>query len=152
MKVLPVLNLPALPKAHPINHDRGQIYDLVSRKNIRLSPEEWVRQHVLFYLLSNYPIPSTHIQNEHFLNKGFKGKKGRIDVLVWDKSGNPWLTVECKAPHIKIDDHVAQQAWAYHINNPSKYLWITNGIDHRSWLFDNEHASFQLTGINFVYL
>ncbi|WP_031427699.1 type I restriction enzyme HsdR N-terminal domain-containing protein [Flavimarina sp. Hel_I_48] len=104
------------------------LFDLVRKKFIRLTPEEWVRQHVVWYLHYelNYPLSLINVEKEILLHH----TKKRYDIVVFDKKGNIQLIVECKAPQIKISQETFDQIARYNLELQSAYLMVTNGLDH----------------------
>ena len=107
--------------------NKPHIFDILRKKLILLTPEEWVRQHVINFLIS-HNIPKNHIAVEKkiIINKMTK----RFDLVVHDRDGNVLLLIECKAPNIKIDQKTFDQTSIYNQYLKSKYLMITNGLNH----------------------
>mgnify|MGYP002399656915 CR=1 FL=1 len=110
------------------------IFDPLRRKYVALTPEEWVRQHFLNYLVEVLSYPKGLIQVE----AGFRlnSMLRRADILVSDRSGQPVLIVECKAPEVKINQAVFDQIINYNFSYGVKYLVVTNGITHFSGKID----------------
>lgn len=104
------------------------IFDVVRKKYVVLTPEEWVRQHVVHYLLEvkSYPIALVAVEREIDLY----GLRRRFDVVVFDRKGEPWLLVECKAPSVQLTRQVFDQAFRYNITLAAPYVAITNGVTH----------------------
>ncbi|TNE54187.1 MAG: type I restriction enzyme HsdR N-terminal domain-containing protein [Bacteroidetes bacterium] len=100
----------------------------IRRKKLRLSPEEWVRQHLIHYLLhhKNYPLGRMASEVQLELN----GQKKRCDLLVVDDQGTPYLLVECKAPTIPLDHSTINQTVQYNSQLQVPYLAMTNGVEH----------------------
>ena len=107
------------------------IFDEVRKQWVRLTPEEWVRQNMLQYLLQNLQYSSTLIAVEKELKMG--ELKKRFDILVYDKQHKPWLMIECKAMDIKLTDNVLQQILRYNMSLQVAYLFITNGTSVFGW-------------------
>ena len=105
-----------------------QIFDAIRKKYVVLTPEEWVRQNFLQFLIQEKKFPSSLIVVEMGLK--YNRLQKRADVLVYDKNGNPYLMVECKAPEVKITQDVFDQVARYNMNFKVKYLVITNGLNH----------------------
>src|SRR5215210_5355055 len=101
------------------------IFDEFRKIWIRLTPEEWVRQNFLQYLIEikKYPLSLIAVEKEISLGD----LKKRFDILVYNASHRPWLMVECKSMDITIDEKVLQQLLRYNISIPVEYLVITNG-------------------------
>jgi hypothetical protein len=120
-------------KIHYPEHDfkfrqensREFIFDELRKAWIRLTPEEWVRQNFLQYLVKvkKYPISMIALEKEIQLGE----LKKRFDMLVYDSSHQPWMMVECKAPYVPLNQHVLNQVLRYNISIPVPFLVITNG-------------------------
>jgi len=109
------------------------IFDFIRKKYILLTPEEWVRQHVLNFLIIKN-IPSTHIAIEKkiLVNKLNK----RFDVLIYNNSGKVLMLIECKSPSVKLTQNVFDQISIYNMKLDSKYCMVTNGLDHIYFIVD----------------
>lgn len=101
------------------------IFDELRRQWVRLTPEEWVRQNFIQYLLQIKKYPSAYIAVERKMKLGELSK--RFDLLVFDKGARPWMMIECKAMGKPLDKTVLWQALHYNLAIPVKYLVITNG-------------------------
>lgn len=111
------------------NTEKGHaIFDLVRKKFVHLTPEEWVRQHVIFLLLSRKQIPINLINVEKQLKVANTIK--RYDIVTYNPDGSVYLIVECKAPNVSIDQHVFDQIARYNIAVKAQYLMVTNGLEH----------------------
>ena len=115
---------------------RTYIFDFIRKKWLVLSPEEWVRQHVLNYLVNEkkFPASSIAIEKELVLND----LKRRYDIVVFDSMLNPFLIVECKAPYVSLDNTVLEQALRYNLIIKAQLLMVTNGITDRTYNQFNE--------------
>jgi hypothetical protein len=104
------------------------ILDPLRRKYVKLTPEEWVRQNFVQYLINEgkYPPGLLGIEIMFSLNK----LKRRVDILVHNRSGEPVMIVECKAPDVPINDKVFDQIVNYNIGLKVPYIVVTNGLDH----------------------
>lgn len=107
---------------------KGQtkIFDPIRKQWFVLTPEEWVRQHVLNYLIviKKYPASLISVEKEVILN----GLKKRYDIVIYKKDLSPFLIVECKAPYIELDISTIEQAQRYNLTLKANYLMTTNGI------------------------
>ena len=135
------LNLPEYQFKISSTDGRTQIFDGVRKKYVTLTPEEWVRQHFIEYLVHEKEVPRSLIAVEmslkyHKLNK-------RSDIVVYSKSGAPALIVECKAPHIKINQNVFDQIARYNLALQVPYLVVTNGMEHFCCLIDREVRNYR---------
>ena len=101
------------------------IFDPLRKKWIVLTPEEWVRQNFVQYLLQKKKYPAALIALEKEIQLG--DLKKRFDVLVYDSAHQPWMLIECKAMDVKLNDEVLEQIIRYHAAVPVTYLVITNG-------------------------
>jgi len=122
------LNLPAFQFKLKQTGLRRQIFDAIRKKYVALTPEEWVRQNFIQFLIQNKKFPASLIAVEAGLKINQLQK--RLDVLVYDKQGTPHLMVECKAPHVKISQDTFDQIARYNMLFKVKYLVVTNGLQH----------------------
>ena len=111
--------------------EKDFIFDSLRKKWLLLTPEEWVRQNFVQYLIQVKNYPADLIAQEKVLQLG--ELKKRFDVLVYDRHHKPWMMIECKAPEIKLDEGVLQQVLRYHISIPVGFLIITNGQTSYGW-------------------
>jgi len=104
---------------------RESIFDELRKQWVRLTPEEWVRQNFVQYLLQVKKYPGSYIAVERKMRLGEMNK--RFDLLVFDKAAKPWMMIECKAMNVPLDKAVLWQILHYNIAIPVKYLVVTNG-------------------------
>lgn len=104
------------------------IFDPVRKKYVALTPEEWVRQHVIHYLNREKQVPLSLIRIETEIRL-YRTRK-RFDIAVFDRNGRALLIVECKSPSVKVDQKVLDQAVRYNITLKVGMLMLTNGIQH----------------------
>jgi hypothetical protein len=104
---------------------KEEIWDDLRKLWVRLTPEEWVRQNFIQYLLQVKNYPASYIAVERKMKLGELSK--RFDLLVFDKGARPWMMIECKATNEKLDNRVLWQVLRYNMAIPVKYLVITNG-------------------------
>lgn len=104
------------------------IKDIVRRKFIKLTPEEWVRQHFINYLVHHLQYPKTRIRTE--IGMTYSKQYKRADIIVFDNLGNPYIIVECKSYEINISQNTLLQISAYQSVMNAQYLVLTNGLDH----------------------
>ncbi len=107
------------------------IFDSLRKKWLLLTPEEWVRQNFVQYLIQVKKYPATLIALEKMIILG--ELKKRFDILVYDSNHVPWMMIECKAPLVKLDESVLHQLLRYHISVPTGFLIITNGDYSYGW-------------------
>jgi hypothetical protein len=110
-----------------IKEDNGQelIFDELRRSWLRLTPEEWVRQNFVQYLLQVKGYPGSYIAIEKEIQLG--ELKKRFDILIYDKQYMPWMMIECKEMGVELSEKVLQQLLRYNIAMPVSYLILTNG-------------------------
>ena len=104
------------------------IFDLIRKKYIELTSEEWVRQNCVRFLIEEKKIGRFSIAIEKEIE--FNGLKKRFDIVSYSSEGNINLLVECKAPNIEINQKTFDQILIYNKILKSKYLMVTNGINH----------------------
>ena len=107
------------------NNDVNEIFDTIRKRWLVLTPEEWVRQNILLFLLLQKKYPSSLISVEKEIK--LAELKKRYDIVVFDRKTLPWMIIECKEMNILLSEKTLEQALRYHISVPSKYLIITNG-------------------------
>ncbi len=135
------LNLPSFE--FKLKEDKGKtfIFDAFRKKYVVLTPEEWVRQNVLEYLVQNknYPRGWIAVEKEIDLN----GLKRRYDALVYTPEGNVWLLIEFKAPNIAITEEVFKQISAYNFKIKAPNLLVSNGLQHFFAQIDFEKQTYR---------
>ena len=104
------------------------IFDLIRKKYVQLTLEEWVRQNCIRFLIEKKKISRFSIAIEKEIK--FNGIKKRFDIVSYSKEGKINLLVECKAPNIEINQKTFDQILIYNKILKSKYLMVTNGINH----------------------
>ena len=112
------------------------ILDTIRSKFIFLTPEEWVRQNFIKYLIKEKDFPASLLSVETELK--LNGMSRRTDILTHDKNGKPNLIVECKRPSVKISQATFDQITRYNIVYKVNYLIVTNGLNHYCCFVDNE--------------
>ncbi len=120
---------------------KTEIFDKIRRKYVALTPEEWVRQNFIQYLILERNVPKTLISVEKEIV--FNRTKRRPDIVVFTKNGNPKIIVECKAPEIKISQDVFDQIARYNFTLKVDYLIITNGMTHFCCKINYKKQSFE---------
>ena len=138
--IMQQLNFPSFEfKLRDINN-RQEIYDPVRHRFVALTPEEWVRQHLIAYLtlIKNYPVSIIGVEKQLRLNKLQK----RFDLVVFGRNASPFLLVECKAPGVEITEKTFDQAARYNMLLQAEYFLITNGLEHYTCRIDYEHKQY----------
>jgi len=117
------------------------ILDPLRRRFVKLTPEEWVRQNFIQYLIieGKYPAGLLGIEVMFRFNK----LKRRIDILVHDRSGKPIMIVECKSTEIEIDENVFEQIATYNMKFKVPYLVVTNGMHHYACKMNHQEMKFE---------
>ena len=122
------LNFPKFDYRFKSNENKISIFDVVRKKFVILQPEEWVRQHCIHYLIAQkkYPLSLINVEKVLRINNITK----RYDIVIFNNDGSIFLMVECKAPHITIDQATFDQIARYNMALDATYLMITNGLQH----------------------
>ncbi len=136
------LNLPQANLKLSKKNEQLFVWCIVRKKTLILTPEEWVRQHVIHFLINQKNVPLGLISSElgiqiHQLNR-------RCDVVIYGKDQMPKLLIECKAPEIKMNQNTLQQIAHYNATLNVDYLWITNGIEHALYFIDRNNNQIQI--------
>ena len=134
------LNLPAFKVRCKRSKDTIYIHDPLRRLYLKLSPEEWVRQHFVNFLINYKNVPSTLIANEVGIN--LNGTIKRCDSIIYDQYLNPLAIVEYKAPNIAINEKVLDQIVRYNMTLRAKYLLLSNGLNHYCCLIDYQKQTY----------
>lgn len=122
------LNFPSFHFRLKNSENKTVIFDEIRKKFVVLTPEEWVRQHVVHYLLHIKKYPQSLINAEKKIQINDRIK--RYDVVVFNPDGTIFLLVECKAVTIPIDQQTFDQIARYNMTLKAHYLMITNGMNH----------------------
>jgi len=122
------LNLPEYDFKYRSNGQSTEIFDSIRRKFVKLTPEEWVRQHFIRFITEVLQYPSGLITVETGLKLNDRAK--RTDIVVHSRTGEPWMIIECKAPDVKLTQETLYQVSSYNLKLNSNYIAITNGINH----------------------
>lgn len=144
------LNLPAAELRIRQNAAVTEVFDPLRKKFVLLTEEEWVRQNFIHYLHHHKDIPLHMMASERGLT--VNGMPKRFDIVVFGIDGQPAVIVECKAPHIPLNEDVFYQAARYNLALQVKYLIITNGLEHHCVSIDysNGEISFLKDIVSFA--
>nr|WP_315164217.1 type I restriction enzyme HsdR N-terminal domain-containing protein [uncultured Flavobacterium sp.] len=123
------------------SENKVSIFDEIRKKFIILTPEEWVRQHVVQFLLEEKKYPKSLINVEKVLK--VNGLRKRYDVVVFNPDGSIYILIECKAPQIKIAQSTFDQIARYNMTMQSQFLMVTNGLNHYFCQMDFENEKYQ---------
>jgi Type I restriction enzyme R protein N terminus (HSDR_N) len=122
------LDFPSYSFRFKNSENKVSIFDEIRKKFIVLTPEEWVRQHVLQFLIQEKKYPKSYINVEKLLK--INDLKKRYDIVVFNPDGSIFLLVECKAPEIKINQTTFDQIARYNMILKANNLMVTNGLNH----------------------
>jgi len=138
--MLQPLNLPPYP--FKISNQNGTLFlfDEIRKKEVVLTPEEWVRQHFVQFLIKEKSYPRSLIKLEGGLK--LNGNAKRSDIVVFNNKGEKILMVECKAPSVKITQQVFDQIARYNITHKVPLLAVTNGLQHYYCTIDFVNSSY----------
>ncbi len=135
------LNLPPYPVRLAGTSERPTIFDVLRRRYVALTPEEWVRQHFVQFLINQKGYPQTLLANEVKLQVG--DKRLRADTVLYDRSLQPRMIVEYKAPTIALTQRVFEQISVYNLLLHVDYLIVSNGLEHYCCRMNYEANSYE---------
>lgn len=130
------LNFPDYIFRFQKKEDKLFVFDIIRKKFVKLSPEEWVRQHIVHYLSNDLKYPLSLISVEQSLK--IQDKLYRYDLVVFNRNHFPAIIIECKAPNVKLNESTLQQVSKYNINQKAGYVFISNGLTHLLYFIDFE--------------
>lgn len=134
------LNLPSYSFRTAEQDGKGVIYDPIRQSYVRLTPEEWVRQHFVQYLIQDLGVPAGLVSTEAGFE--YEGQPWRADIVVHDRQGSPLLLTECKAPSVSIRQDAFDQGARYNLVLDAPYLVVTNGLQHFACRIDLEGRAY----------
>lgn len=134
------LNFPTYSFRFKNSENKPYIFDEIRKKFIVLTPEEWVRQHVVQFLLLNKKYPKSLINVEKLVKVNDINK--RYDGIVFNSDGSIFLLIECKAPEVTISQQTFDQIAQYNLVLKAEYLMVTNGINHYFCKMDFEKETY----------
>tara|TARA_R110001583_G_scaffold4351_2_gene25222 strand:+ start:57125 stop:57568 length:444 start_codon:yes stop_codon:yes gene_type:complete len=134
------LNLPTYKFRIKSTKNKYAIFDIIRKKYVSLTPEEWVRQHIIHFLVEDkkYPLSLIGIEKKLTINKLTK----RTDILVFNTEGLPHIIVECKAPSVNITQNAFDQIARYNLKLNASYLIVSNGLEHYYCKMDFEKEAY----------
>jgi len=138
--MFPALNLPAANLRMRTHENQVQVFDMIRKIHVILTPEEWVRQHIIHFLVFEKGFPQGLIEVEKNI-KLFSTDK-RVDILVRTNGLKPLLLIECKAPQVKLKQTEANQLARYQITLQAPYCMLTSGMQHFVMQFTHEKITF----------
>lgn len=134
------LNLPRYEISVKRNGERLTIFDFLRRRHVALTPEEWVRQHFVHFLVEHKGYPKGLLANEVELSVGEKNL--RCDSILYDPSLKPRMIVEYKAPSVVVTQKVFQQIATYNLLLHVDYLVVSNGLTHYCVKMDYDNQKY----------
>lgn len=134
------LNFPEYSFRFKNSENKVLIFDEIRKKFVVLTPEEWVRQHVVKFLLEEKKYPKSYINVEK--NIKINGLTKRYDIVVFNPDGSIFLLVECKAPEVSITQNVFDQIARYNLKLNAQYLMVTNGLNNYFCQMDFENEKY----------
>ncbi len=134
------VNFPSYSFRFKNSENKVSIFDEIRKKFIILTPEEWVRQHVIQYLILEKNYPKSYINVEKLIKVNDLHK--RYDIVVFQPNGTLFLLVECKAPEVKINQETFDQIARYNLKLKAQYLMVTNGLNHYFCKMDFEKEAY----------
>ena len=134
------LNFPAYSFRFKNSENKVSIFDEIRKKFIVLTPEEWVRQHVIQFLIQNMSYPKSYINVEKLIK--VNGLSKRYDGIVFQPNGEIFLLIECKAPEVPISQDTFDQIARYNLELKAQYLMVTNGLNHYFCQMDFENEKY----------
>lgn len=140
-KYMDNLNLPAIECKFQIVDNRSMIFDFVRKKYVVLTPEEWVRQHFVHFLINELRYPRTLIKLEGGLR--YNSMQRRSDIVIYNRSGKPHMIIECKASSVKISQRVFEQVAVYNKTLGAGFMVVTNGLAHFCCQIDHQSGSYR---------
>ncbi|EKT4552959.1 type I restriction enzyme HsdR N-terminal domain-containing protein [Flavobacterium psychrophilum] len=134
------LNFPTYTFRFKNSENKVSIFDEIRKKFIVLTPEEWVRQNVICFLLEEKKYSKSYINVEKIIK--INGLTKRYDIVVFEPNGKIFLLIECKAPEVPISQNTFDQIARYNIVLEAKYLMVTNGLNHYFCKMDFENQKY----------
>ena len=135
------LNLPPYQiRVREVN-GRKQIFDVLRRKYIALTPEEWVRQHWIHFFITEKKYSPSALITEKKVE--VNGTTKRIDLLITEKT-LPKILIECKAPHIKLSEKTFEQVARYNSTIGAEQIILSNGLHHISAQYDSHTQQYTI--------
>ena len=134
------LNLPPAPLKLSQDSGSTRVFDILRQRYVRLTPEEWVRQHFVHFLIGQKDYPKELLANEISLSLNQMVK--RCDTVLYDRQARPQMIIEYKAPHIQLSQKTFDQISRYNIVLRVPYLIVSNGMQHYCCRIDYDNGSY----------
>ena len=134
------LNLPEYSLKVKTENGKTFVFDPIRKKFVVLTPEEWVRQHFIQYLIheKNYPASLMAVEKQLLINE----QPRRFDLLVYNRKGEPQVIIEFKAPEVKVSQETFDQVVRYNMALKVKHIVVSNGMQHFACEIDYEKNSY----------
>lgn len=123
-----------------IENENLYIFDIIRKKYILLTPEEWVRQGWIHYLIQNFNYPKGMMSVETGLK--YDRRQKRSDILVYDRNAQPYLLIECKSMEVSLGQDTLEQVSQYNMEIQAKYIMISNGLEFAVFHFHKEQNKY----------
>lgn len=136
------LNLPKAALKLTKKDEQVFVWCVSRKKTLILTPEEWVRQHVIHFLISHKNVPLGLLVSEQGIN--IHRLQRRCDIVVYGRDQRPRLLVECKSTEVTLDERTLHQIAHYNASLNVDFLWITNGIQHVLYQIDRVEKSLKI--------
>lgn len=134
------LNLPKTELKIISKGKKWTVFDIIRRRYVSLTPEEWVRQHFIHFLIEHKGYPAALLGNEISLD--LNGTRKRCDSVLYDREARPIMILEYKAPNISITQETFRQISRYNMKLRVPWLIVSNGIDHYCCQIDYEKGEY----------
>jgi hypothetical protein len=134
------LNFPSYNFRFKNSENKVSIFDDIRKKFIILTPEEWVRQNIVQFLLQEKKYPKSYINVEKLIKVNDLNK--RYDIVVFKPNGELFLLIECKSPDVKITQETFDQIARYNLKLNAQFLMVTNGLNHYFCQMDFEKETY----------
>nr|WP_321453366.1 type I restriction enzyme HsdR N-terminal domain-containing protein [uncultured Carboxylicivirga sp.] len=136
------LNLPTFEFRFRKHEGKNQIFDVIRKKFVALTPEEWVRQNLISFLIQHQKYSAGLIAVE--MPVKVNGLNQRADIVVYNRKGKPSMIIECKAPSVAITKHVFDQAARYNMKLKVEYLMVSNGLQHFCAQLNDDMCNYEM--------
>ncbi len=134
------LNFPTYSFRFKNSENKVAIFDEIRKKFIILTPEEWVRQNTIQFLLQHKKYPKSYLNVEKLIKINDLSK--RYDIIVFQPNGAIFLLIECKAPEVPVTQNTFDQIARYNLTLKAEYLMVTNGLNHYFCQMDFEKEKY----------
>ena len=134
------LNFPSYSFRFKNSENKVSIFDEIRKKFMLMTPEEWVRQNVVRFLLEEKKYPKSYINVEKIIK--INGLTKRYDIVVFQPNGSIFLLIECKAPEVPISQNTFDQIARYNMVLEAEFLMVTNGLNHYFCKMDYEKEQY----------